>query len=146
MSAACEASEPATVEDVHRTALAMPHVTVERAGGDNPVYQVGRRSFVYFRTPRPDAVDPDTGEPYDDVIIIWVASEHDKRALIEDPDSPFFTTSHFDGHPSVLVRASRLRDVDRDELVELIQEAWLSRASRRRANAWLADHGLPLIE
>jgi hypothetical protein len=134
------------VEKVHEAALAMPHVTIGRAGGGNPVYQVGGKSFVYFRTPRPDAVDPETGERYDDVIIIWVASEHDKRALVDDSDSPFFTTSHFDGHPSVLVRASRLREVDRDELVELIQEAWLSRASRRRANAWLADHDLPPIE
>ncbi len=134
------------MQDVHQAALAMPHVTVERAGGDNPVYQVGHKSFVYFRTPRPDAIDPVTGERYDDVIMIWVASEHDKRALVDDPDSPFFTTGHFDGHPSVLVRASRLAEVDRDELVELVQEAWLSQASRRRANNWLAEHDLPLIE
>lgn len=137
---------PATAEDVHDAARAMPHVTVQRGRSDNPVYQVGNKSFVYFRTPRPDAVDPDTGERYDDVIIIWVAAEHDKRALVDDPDSPFFTTSHFDGHPSVLVRASRLGEVDRDEIVELVQEAWLSRASRRRANAWLADHDLPLLD
>lgn len=137
---------PATAQDVHATARTMPHVTVERAGGNNPVYQVGHKSFVYFRTPRPDAVDPDTGERYDDIIIIWVASEHDKHALANDPDAPFFTTSHFDGHPSVLVRASRLGEVDRDEIIELVQEAWLSRASRRRANTWLADHDLPLID
>lgn len=140
------AAVPATAADVHHAARAMPHVTVERGGRDNPVYQVGGKSFVYFRTPRPDAVDPGTGERYDDVIIIWVASEHDKQALVDDPGSPFFTTSHFDGHPSVLVRASRLGEVDRDEIVELVQEAWLSRASRRRANAWLTDHDLPLID
>jgi len=137
---------PATAEDVHNAARAMPHVTIGRGGRGNAVYQVGGKSFVYFRTPRPDAVDPGTGERYDDVIIIWVASEHDKRALIADPGSPFFTTSHFDGHPSVLVRASRLGEVDRDEIVELVQEAWLSRASRRRANTWLAEHDLPLID
>lgn len=136
---------PATVDDVHDAARAMPHVTVERAG-TNPVYQVGRKSFVYFRTPRPDAVDPQTGERYDDVIMLWVGSEQDKRALVQDPSTPFFTTGHFEGHPSVLVRASRLDEVDRDELVELVQEAWLSQASRRRANAWLGEHGLPLIE
>ena len=136
---------PATVDDVHHAARAMPHVTVERAG-TNPVYQVGRKSFVYFRTPRPDAVDPQTGERYDDVIMLWVGSEQDKRALVQDPSTPFFTTDHFDGHPSVLVRASRLGEVDREELVELVQDAWLSQASRRRANTWLAEHGLPLIE
>jgi hypothetical protein len=141
-----EVAVPATVDDVHTAARNMPHVTVGRGSRNNPVYQVGGKSFVYFRTPRPDAVDPETGERYGDVIIIWVPSEHDKRALIDDLDSPYFTTSHFDGHPSVLLRASRLCGVERDEIVELVQEAWLSRASRRRANAWLADHGLPLIE
>jgi hypothetical protein len=137
---------PATVDDVHTAARGMPHVTVGRGSRDNPVYQVGSKTFVYFRTPRPDAIDPETGERYDDVIIIWVASEHDKRALIDDPDSPYFTTSHFDGHLSVLVRASRLCEAERDEIIELVQDAWLSRASRRRANAWLADHDLPLME
>ncbi len=98
----------ATVDDVHRLALAMPHVTVERGKAGNPVYQVGRKSFVFFRTPRPDAVDPDTGERYDDVIVFWVESEADKEALVQDPTTPFFTTAHFDGHPSVLLRASRI--------------------------------------
>ena len=50
----------------------MPHVTVERGPRDNPVYQVGGKSFVFFRNPRPDAVDPETGERYDDVIVFWV--------------------------------------------------------------------------
>lgn len=136
----------ASAQDVHATARAMPHVTVARGSRENPVYQVGGKSFVYFRTPRPDAVDPDTGQRYEDIIIIWVAAEHDKRALVGDPDLPFFTTDHFEGHPSVLVRASRLGEVDRDEIVELVQEAWLSRASRRRANTWLAEHDLPLLD
>jgi hypothetical protein len=52
----------------------MPHVTVEDGPQGNPVYQVGRKSFVFFRTPRPDAVDPVTGERYDDVIVLWVPS------------------------------------------------------------------------
>ena len=80
------------------------------------------------------AFDPDTGERHDDVIVIWVASDHDKVALVQDPDSPFFTTDHFDGHPSVLVRASRLHEVGRHEVIELVQDAWLSRISHRRAN------------
>ena len=131
----------ARAQDVHDTALAMPHVSVERAK-DNPVYQVGGKSFVFFRNPRQDALDPETGERYDDVIVIWVGGEDEKQALVQDPATPFFTTPHFDGHPSVLVRASRLGEVPRDELVELVQEAWLSRASRRRAQAWLAERGL----
>lgn len=117
----------------------MPHLNVESAK-DNPVYQVGGKSFVFFRNPRKDAFDPATGEQYDDVIVIWVGGDDDKQALVQDQSRPFFTTPHFNGHPSVLVRASNLGGVSRDEIVELVQEAWLAQASRRRADAWLADH------
>jgi hypothetical protein len=127
----------ACVEDVHRIAAAMPHVTVDQGPKSNPVYQVGRKSFVFFRTPRPDAFDPETGERFDDVIVFWVASEDDKQALVRDEGSPYFTTPHFDGHPSVLLRGSRIAEIDLDELTELVQDAWLAQASRRRAEDWL---------
>jgi hypothetical protein len=117
----------------------MPHVTRVEGPKGNPVYQVGGKSFVFFRTPQPDARDPVTGERYTDVIMLWVESESDKLALVQDPGSPFFTTNHFEGHPSVLVRASQLADISRVELAELIEEAWLVRASKRRAAAWLAS-------
>jgi hypothetical protein len=126
----------ATAEDVHALARAMPHTTCE----DGRVYQVGGKSFVFFRTPRPDAVDPETGERYADVIVFWVAGEEDKLALLAQP--PFFTTRHFDGHPSVLVRGSRLGELSREELAEVVQDAWLARASPTRARKWLASHGL----
>lgn len=118
----------------------MPHVTVVHGGRGNPVYQVGGKSFVFFRTPRPDAFDPGTGERYDDVIVFWVASEADKQALVQDQASPFFTTPHFDGHLSVLVRASRLGELSLQELTEVVQDAWLCRASPRRAELWLSAH------
>ena len=130
----------ARTSDVHRIAAAMPHVTKVEGTKKNPVYQVGNKSFVFFRNARADAFDPDTGERYDDVIVIWVASELDKQALVNDESSPYFTTPHFNGHSSVLVRASRLGEIDVDELRELVQDAWLSRASRRRAETWLAEH------
>jgi hypothetical protein len=134
------ADRPARLSDVHRLAAAMPYTRRIEGPKGNPVYQVGGKSFVFFRTPQPDAADPETGERFADVIMIWVESESEKLALVQDPDSPFFTTDHFDGHPSVLVRASRLSDVSRTELAELIQDAWLSRASKRRAAEWLAAH------
>ena len=136
-------SPRASVEDIHATARAMPHVTTDRPDTARPIYQVGSKTFVFFRTPRPDAVDPETGERYDDVIVIWVASEGDKQALVQDERLPFFTTPHFDGHPSVLLRASQVPEVDRDELVEIVQEAWLAQASARRRTAWLESRGLP---
>lgn len=132
----------ACVDDVHAAALSMPHVKVEPGPLGNAVYSVGGKSFVFFRNPRPDAVDPETGEPFDDVIVLWVGHEADKQALVQDPTTPWFTTAHFDGHPSVLVRASRLGEVTRDEVVELVQEAWLAQASATRGRRWLAERGL----
>ena len=134
--------ERAQIEDIHQLAMGMPYVTVMHGPLGNPIYQVGGKSFIFFRSPRPDAVDPDTGERYPDVIVFWVASEADKLALIQDVDTPFFTTSHFDGHPSVLLRAARVGELSRVELSELIQDAWLARASARRRSAWLDAHGL----
>lgn len=135
-------SRSARVEDVHELAMGMPHVTVESGTAGNPIYQVGRKSFVFFRNPRPDAVDPETGERYSDVIVFWVATEADKVALVQDPASPFFTTSHFEGHSSVLLRAGRIGELSHQELAEVIQEAWLSCASTRRAATWLDEHHL----
>jgi hypothetical protein len=134
------ADRPARVDNVHRIAASMPHVKRLEGPKGNFIYQVGGKSFVFFRTPQPDATDPETGERFADVIMLWVESESDKLALIQDAASPFFTTSHFDGHPSVLVRAGRLAEIGEAELAELIQDAWLSRASNRRAAAWLAEH------
>ena len=80
----CDRPGPAQVSDVHRIAAAMPHVTRVEGPKGNAVYQVGGKSFVFFRNPRRDA-------PYPDVIVIWVESEADKLALVQDPGSPFFT-------------------------------------------------------
>ena len=134
-------SRRARIGDVHELALGMPHVTVLHGPHGNPIYQVGGKSFVFFRSPRPDAVDLDTGERYADVIMFWVTSEDDKQALVQDQASPFFTTPHFDGHPSILVRASRIGELTIAELTEVIQDAWLARASRARAAAWLSTSG-----
>ena len=60
----------------------MPHVTHLEGPKGNSIYQVGGKSFVFFRTPRPDAFDAVTGERYADVIVLWVESESDKLALV----------------------------------------------------------------
>jgi hypothetical protein len=130
----------ARVADVHELAGSMPGA--RRAEGGKVVYQVRGKSFVFFRNPRPDAVDPETGERYDDVIVFWVGSDAEKQALVADPDTPFFTTPHFNGHPSVLLRGCRIGELDRDELAEVVYDAWLARAPKRLAAAWLDERGL----
>ncbi len=131
-------SRRARPHDLHEVARALPHVTV---WGDDarPVYQVGGKSFLFFRTARPDAFDPETGERYDDVVVVWVADEGEKQAMVADPATPYFTTPHFDGHLSVLLRTSRIGELTRDEVAEVVQEAWLSRASAKRARDFLAS-------
>jgi hypothetical protein len=134
---------PAAVADVHALARAMPHVTRLDGSKGKPVYQVGGKSFIFFRNPRPDAKDPVTGERYDDVIVFWVESDADKHSLVDDPETPFFTTEHFNGHASVLIRESDLDAITYEELKEIVQDAWLSRASQARASAWLKGPAKP---
>ena len=70
------------MSDVHDIAAGMPHTTRIEGPKGNPVYQVGGKSFVFFRNPRSDARDPVSGELYRDVIVIWVGSDADKTALV----------------------------------------------------------------
>jgi hypothetical protein len=129
------------VQDIHDIAASMPGATMVEGG--RGVYQVSRRSFVFFRGERPDAVDPDTGERLQDVVVFWVADRAEKEALLADESLPFFTTPHFEGHTSVLLRESRVSELDRDQLAELVYDAWLARAGKRAAKAWLSERGLP---
>lgn len=128
-------SARARVEDVHELAMAMPHVT-DRAVTPS-IRSVANRSSS-SANPRADATDPETGERDADVIVFWVGSESDKQAMVQDRASPFFTTAHFDGHPSALLRSSRIGELARDELAEVVQDAWLARVSERRRTTWLA--------
>lgn len=136
---ATEGSRSATVEDIHDIARSLPGVSLSRGGPT--VYQVSGRSFLFFRNPRPDAVDPETGERYADVIVFWVESELEKEAILADASLPFFTTPHFDGHPSVLLRGSRVGELSRDELAGFVEAAWMARASPRAVAKWLKDQG-----
>lgn len=131
----------AGLEDIHELATSMPYVDVLRGPAGNPIYQVGGKSFIFFRTPRPDATDPQTGERYDDVIVFWVPTEADKHALVQDRGTPFFTTPHFDGHRSVLLRGAHVGALTRLQLAEIVQDAWLSRVSPKRAATWLKSRG-----
>ncbi|MGO1974661.1 MAG: hypothetical protein ACTH2Q_17020 [Propionibacteriaceae bacterium] len=130
----------ATVDDIHTLARAMPGSGL--APGKAVVYQVRRKSFVFFRNPRPDAVDPETGERLDDVVVFCVESDAAKQALVEDDSTPFFTTPHFDGHPSVLLRHSRVGELSRTELQEVVWDAWLAQAPKRLAAQWLEEQEL----
>jgi hypothetical protein len=65
-----------------------------------------------------------------------------KEALLADDPTVYFTTPHFDGYPAILVRLDR---IGLEDLQELIVEAWLARAPRRLAKAYLDPSSDPLL-
>jgi hypothetical protein len=129
------------MSDLDELALALPQVTKEVSDDGRPSYLVHGKRFVLQRSRRPDAVDPETGERLDDVLMFRVADLDVKELMLADERGVYFTTPHFKGYPAVLVRIPDLVRLDRDELHDLVAEAWLTRAQKRVAKAWLAEHG-----
>jgi hypothetical protein len=102
-----------TLDDVRELALALPE-TIERPSYGTPGFRVADRLFARLRE--------------DDVLVVWVADLGEKEMLLLSEPGKFFTTPHYDGHTTVLVRLSA---VDRVELRELLTDAWLARAPKR---------------
>jgi hypothetical protein len=128
--------------DLDKLALAMPQATKEVSEDGRRSYLVHGKRFCIHRRRRPDAVDPETGERLDDVLMFRVADLGVKELMLADERGVYFTTRHFDGYPAVLVRIPDLARLDSEELFDLVAEAWLTRAQKRVAKAWLAEQGL----
>jgi hypothetical protein len=124
----------ATWDDVRRIALALPE-TSEEVSRALRHWRVRDKGFVWERPLRRADLDA-LGEEAPDGPILGARVEHlgAKEALLAADPGVFFTTPHFDGYPAVLVRLERIAV---DELDELIVEAWLARAPKRLARAYL---------
>jgi len=133
----------ANMADLDELAMAMPQTTKELADDGRPSYHVHGKMYCFHRGRRPDALDPDTGERLNDVLMFRVADEGVKELLLSDGRGIYFTTPHFNGYPAILMRIPRLAELDREELGDLVAEAWLTRAQKRVAKAWLAEHVEP---
>jgi hypothetical protein len=119
----------ATWDDVRRLALALPE-TDERVRRDGMhQWRVKDKLFIWERPLRPKEID-ELGDAAPDGPILGARVEHlvAKEALLSDDPRVYFTTSHFDGHPSVLVR---LESIPIEDLEELVVEAWSTRAPKR---------------
>lgn len=103
-----------TEDDVRRVALSLP-ATTEKPSYGTPGFRVRDKLFARIR---------EEG----DVLVVWVDGLDEKEALIAAQPETFFTTPHYDGHPTVLVRFSA---VELDELTELLTDAWRVRAPKR---------------
>lgn len=133
----------ATPQDVDRIALSLPEVELGISWGDRPTYKVPKgdkgKGFLLHRMPHKTAVDPETGEMYDDLLVIRTPSHEAKQELVDDARLPFFTIDHFNGYKAVLVRQSRLGEIDVDELEEVITDAWAAQAPKRLVKQYFAD-------
>ncbi len=134
-------SRRAKISDVHAICTALPETELGTSWGDRPTYLVRQkpkpRGFVLARAPRHDAIDPETGEEYQDLLVIRTANPQDKAALAE-ADGPFFTIDHFRNYNAVLLQQSRIGEIGVDELREVLTDAWLAVAPRSLAKRFLA--------
>jgi hypothetical protein len=127
--------------DVHEIAMSLPEVSEGITWGDRPTYLVRKKGFLLRRMPHKTAIDPDTGEMYQDLLVIMVPDAGEKQALVDDERLPFFTIDHFKGFNAVLVQESRLGEIDRDELAEVITDAWAAKAPKSLVKKFFAEHG-----
>lgn len=109
-----------TVSDIRRVALSLPDAFEQDSYGSRPSWRTTPRMFAWLRD-----------EP--EALVVWVESVEEKEALIAAEPAKFFTTSHYDGQPIVLVR---LEAVDVDEATELITESWRLRAPKSVVKRW----------
>ena len=117
----------ATEQDVREIALSLPE-TIEKPWFNTPGFRVKDKGFLRIRS------EAEGG------LVVFVADLGEKAAMLESEPEKFFTTPHYDGHPTVLVN---LMAIDVDELRELITESWRLRAPKRVLKAHENDLPLP---
>jgi hypothetical protein len=127
-----------TWDDVSRIALALPE-TEARLSRDLRQWRVHEKLFVWERPLRPKEIEA-LGDDAPTGPILGARVEHllAKEALLADDPAVFFTTSHFESHPSILIRLGLITG---DDLEEVVTEAWLARAPKRLARAYLDARG-----
>lgn len=114
----------ATWDDIVAIASNLPRVEVSTWNRSSPSLEVAGRSFARLRTEAEGAA-------------VLMCDLAEKEALLAAGDPAFFTTSHYDEHPSVLVR---LDLVDGAQLAELVVEAWRITAPVRLRREWDTRH------
>ena len=125
----------ATLEDARRIAMGLPQTSEKKSWG-SAMWRVKDRGFVWERPlGKKDRADLGDAAPDGEILGVRIADEGEKEALLQSEPGKFFTIPHFDGYPAVLLRLS---EIDLDELEEVITDAWLDRAPKRLAAAFLA--------
>lgn len=127
----------ASWEDVRSIVAELPEVDTKVSWG-SLMWRVRGKGFVWERPlGKKDREALGAAAPDGEILGVRVPDEGVKHALIADDPSVYFTIPHFNGYPAVLVR---LDVVGVEELTEIITEAWLDRAPKRLAAAYLLEH------
>jgi hypothetical protein len=123
-------------DDVSRLALRLPEV-VELTDSNGLKWEVRKKHFVWERPLRKhDIEELGDAAPDGPIIGVMVADLNEKRGLIGSNPDVFFTIPHFANYPAVLVL---LEKISVEQLGEVIEDAWLVRAPKRLAAAFLAS-------
>ena len=131
----------ATWKDVSRLSLSLPQAEEGSTYGGNRAWTVRKKLFVWERPLRKSDLAA-LGDAAPEGPILGAKVEHliAKEAFLADESGVFFTTPHFDGHPSVLIR---LPEIGVELLEEVVTEAWLACAPTRLVRDFLAERGEP---
>jgi hypothetical protein len=122
--------------DVRRLALALPE-TSEKSSHGNLAWAVKDKSFAWERPLRPaDLAALGARAPTGPILGVRTADLEMKEVLLASDPAVYFTTPHFDGYSAVLVRLGK---ISLTALNNVLVEAWLARAPKRLAAAFLSD-------
>jgi hypothetical protein len=125
-----------TIDDVARTALALPDVTEGQRHGHRTWF-VGKKAFAWER-PFSKADLKRFGDeipPTGPILAVSVEDLGEKEAVLAANPGAFFTIAHFEGYPAVLIQ---LDVVTAKALGEVIVDGWLTCAPAKLAAEYLA--------
>lgn len=129
----------ANLDTVARLVAQLPE-TMETASATGLRWWSVKKKTIAWERPlrKSDLAALGAKAPKGTILGVWLPDLMVKSSLLSANPDVFFTTRHFDGHPSVLIPLAR---IDAATLKSVLAEAWLGRAPKRLASEYLAGRG-----